>query len=163
MKRCGFNFPGKTGGFGVHMKAGQKGFSLIEVMIGLLVFTIGILAIFSMQLSGIKGNSTGRQYTEASTLAMNKIEALMLLPYDADALADTDEDGDDGVDLGLYDVTDGTADNSETDPAGQYTIYWNVAEDDLVGGCKTVSVIVVWNGVGMERTVSMQRVIPEII
>ena len=150
---------------GENSKASQAGFTIIEVMIGICIFAIGVLAVCNMQLSGIKGSATARHYTEASTIAMDKIESLMVLPYEDGALSDRDGDGNptSGGNLGLFDATELTADWKEDDPSGQYTIFWNVAEDDLSENTKTVSVIVVWNGTGMRRSVSMQRAIPEII
>jgi prepilin-type N-terminal cleavage/methylation domain-containing protein len=146
-----------------HGAPDNAGFSLIEVMIGIAIFSIGVLAIFGMQLSGIKGNSTARHYTETSTGGVDKIEALIALPYTHPDLTDTDGDGGAGGDLGLFDATVGAADHFENDPAGQYTIFWNVADNDLIEHSKTVSVIILFNGTGMQRSVSMQRVIPEII
>lgn len=141
----------------------NAGFSLIEVMIGIAIFSIGILAVFGMQVSGIRGNSTARHYTETSTGGVDKIEELIALPYTHPDLSDTDGDGGSGGDLGLFDATVGAADHFENDPAGRYTIFWNVADNDLIEHSKTVSVIMLWNGTGMQRSVSMQRVIPEII
>lgn len=139
--------------------ADNAGFSLIEVMIGVLIFSIGVLAIFGMQLSGIRGNSTARHYTETATIGVDKIEELIALPYTDDSLKDEDNDGV----AGLFDVGESADSGPEDDPAGRYTIFWNVADDDLVEHSKTVSVIILWSGTGMQRSVSMQRVIPEII
>lgn len=140
----------------------QSGFSIIEVMIGIAIFSIGILAVGGMQMSGIRGNTSARQYTEASTAGMDRIETLMTLPYNHPDLTDTDGDGGGAGDRGLFDVTVASADHFENDPNGQYTIYWNVAQDDLIENSKTVSVIIIWSG-NMQRSVSLQRVIPEII
>ena len=132
----------------------EEGFTLIEVMIAMLVFVIGLLAVCSMLLSGIQGDSIGRQYTEASALAVERIETLMKCSYDDDALKDTNGNGTVGVNN-----TGAAADNSMPDASGQYTISWNVAEDDLVDHSKTVSVIVGWGGIGTGRTVAMRQVI----
>jgi Tfp pilus assembly protein PilV len=151
------------------IKVGQAGFSIIEVMIGAAIFAFGIITVAGMQITGTGGTAVANQYTEASTIGMDKIEELIALPFNTydsppldPALVDRDNDGGAG-DKGLFDATAGTADNSEIDPSGRYTIYWNIADDDLSEFTKTVSVIVVWNGNGMQRSVSMQRVIPQII
>ncbi|MDX9788266.1 MAG: prepilin-type N-terminal cleavage/methylation domain-containing protein [Desulfobacterales bacterium] len=140
----------------------RNGFSIVEVMIGIAIFSIGVLAVANMQISAMQGNTSARQYTEASTWGMDKIETLMMLPYNHSDLNDTDGDGGAG-DRGLFDVTAASADHIENDPSGQYTLYWNVAVDDLIERTKTVSVIIIWRGNGMQRSVSMQRVVPEII
>ena len=60
----------------------QKGFTLVEVMIGMAIFVIGYLAVGSMQMLAIKGNSSARKTTEAATLAADRLETLIVLPYD---------------------------------------------------------------------------------
>ncbi len=60
----------------------QKGFTLVEVMIGMAIFVIGYLAVGSMQMLAIRGNTNARQITEAATLAADQLETLIVLPYD---------------------------------------------------------------------------------
>jgi len=60
----------------------QKGFSLIEVMIALIILAVGLLGIGGLQISSIKGNSFSSHVTQASILAQNKLENLRNLPYD---------------------------------------------------------------------------------
>ena len=60
----------------------QRGFSLIEVLIGLVVLAFGVLAIAGMQLTSIQGNHFSSVLTQATTLTQNKLEELKYLPYD---------------------------------------------------------------------------------
>ena len=53
----------------------------MEVMIALSIFAIGILGVFSMQISAINGNANARRVTEDATRAMDKVEELLALPY----------------------------------------------------------------------------------
>jgi len=136
----------------------EKGFSLIEVVIALAVLSIGILAMFSMQTVGIKGNVSANRVTAKSTWAADRIEQLLGLDYADAALADTDLDGtnqdtidengldDDGGNFGLDDATQTTADNFVVSPDGQYTIFWNVAVDLPFKNNKTIRVIVLQTG-----------------
>jgi len=57
----------------------NRGFSLIEVMIAMAIFSIGILAVGSMQLSTSKNNTTGNYTTLATMLARQKIEEIKIL------------------------------------------------------------------------------------
>ena len=60
---------------------GTKGFSLLEVLIGLVVLAFGLLATAGMQLSSIRGNHFSSDLTQATVLAQNKLEELKNLPY----------------------------------------------------------------------------------
>ncbi len=64
----------------------SQGYSLIEVLIAMAVFAIGILAIFSMQITSTQSNALARGVTENYTCAGDKVEELMALPYDDDLL-----------------------------------------------------------------------------
>lgn len=59
----------------------SKGFTLIEVLVAMAIFSIGILAIGSMQLAATKGSSSARLSTEAVSIAQARAEMLILLPY----------------------------------------------------------------------------------
>ncbi len=59
----------------------QKGFSLLEVLIGLVILAIGLLAVAGMQITSIRGNHFGGNLTQATVLAQNKLEELKHLPY----------------------------------------------------------------------------------
>jgi len=59
----------------------SKGFTLIEVLVAMAIFSIGILAIGSMQLAATKGSSSARLSTEAVTIAQSRAETLILMPY----------------------------------------------------------------------------------
>lgn len=119
------------------------GFSLLEVLISIAIFTIGLLAISVMLLNTIKGNSLSIHLTNASQLASKQIEEMMLMPYSD--LKDIDNDAADGLD----DHDPATADMSKLDvEAGgigkSYDIYANIVEDCPVKKTKTIRIIVAW-------------------
>ena len=70
----------------------QCGFTLLEVLIAVAVFTIGILSVNAMQISSIKGNSTANRISEATTWAADRMEILFGFDYDSQ-LVDVDDDG----------------------------------------------------------------------
>jgi len=84
-------------------KARQSGFTILEVMIAISILAIGLLAVFSGQNMAIQGNNRASHLTEGMTLAQDRLEELLALPYD-----DVDATG-----------------SPVNDPAG-YTITWTV-------------------------------------
>lgn len=59
-----------------HICGRSSGFTLIEVMIAMAIFAIGILAVASLQLWNVKNNSTGNFTTLATLLARAQMEQL---------------------------------------------------------------------------------------
>jgi type IV pilus assembly protein PilV len=79
---------------------GKKGFTLIEVLIGLIILAIGILAIAGMQITSIVGTSFNNNLTQASVLAQDRLEFLKGLPLN-DAKLDTGTHND-PPDIGVF-------------------------------------------------------------
>lgn len=131
------------------MLRNQKGFSILEVMIGTAVFTIGMLGVAALLTSSLRGGAFSGNLTEANELAAGKIEELMMAPYDpaldVPKARLADDHGGHGA-AGLSDATAATADGVEAGVGrnGIYTIFWNVAEDTPLPDVKTITVIVQW-------------------
>jgi type IV pilus assembly protein PilV len=64
----------------------QKGFSLIEVLIGLIFLAIGLLAIAALQATSIKGNIFSNNLMQATYVAQDRLEFLKYLPLDSPEL-----------------------------------------------------------------------------
>jgi type IV pilus assembly protein PilV len=81
----------------------QQGFSMIEVVIALAIFSIGILAIAQLQFSAVRNNTTGNLATQATMLAEAQIENLKNTG-DVTQLTDSVEAGIDqnGASGGIY-------------------------------------------------------------
>ena len=156
----------------------EKGFTLIEVLIAITVFAIGLLAVAAMQISSVKGNSSALDLTEAVNVAQDRLEDLLARNYVDDPVLDdpdlNDDDGDgtgqdanndniddDGGDFGLDD-TAGTADGTDQyrGPTNvTYNIFWNIAVDEPVNESKRIRVIVQWQeGGGRPRQVIFDSV-----
>jgi prepilin-type N-terminal cleavage/methylation domain-containing protein len=136
----------------------EQGFTILELVVAIAILTFGLLAVASMQVSSIRGNAFAGRATEGATWATDRMEKLMDLAWDDPLIQDTDGDGSGG----LGHATSATADQPP-DTQGQYTIYWNVADDVIINDTKTVCVIVLWEDHGIQKSISMQRVIPRII
>jgi prepilin-type N-terminal cleavage/methylation domain-containing protein len=100
----------------------SSGFSLIEVLIAMVVFAIGVLSLaICIPLGTHKIDTAGNQ-THASELAAQRAEALLITPY-----------GDNDLTAGVH-----TDANNPVD--GQYYIDWTVTDDAPVKACKRVVV-----------------------
>jgi type IV pilus assembly protein PilV len=59
----------------------KKGFTLIEVLVGLVLLAIGLLAIAGMQITSVRGNFFSSNMTQASVLAQDRLETLKNLSF----------------------------------------------------------------------------------
>lgn len=142
-------------------KSNEKGFSLIEILIAITIFAIGILAVGKMQITAIKGNSFANDLTNATILAQDRMEKLIGLSYDdTDSLDDTDTDDEAGLD-----DTNAAADhNDPNNPVdGRYNIFWNIARNYPIDNTKEIRVIVGWTDKGAPKKVSITSMKADII
>jgi type IV pilus assembly protein PilV len=63
-------------GIAVPMNGGERGFTLLEILIGISIFAVGVLAVATMQISAIRNNRLGNEVTQATFLAEDKLEEL---------------------------------------------------------------------------------------
>lgn len=120
---------------------GESGFTLIEILIAMTIFAIGILAVTSMQIMALQTNARASRSTEAFTLATDKMEELIRTDYDDIDSATNPE----VVDKDEYDHLDTT-----------YTWDWNVTEDNN-SEFKTITVTVSWRYLN-DRQISLTRI-----
>ncbi len=72
----------------------NRGFTLIEVMIALVILLFGTLGVMAMQYMAVSGNTASRDLRIATTMTQTKIEDLKATPYSAIASgADTPQTG----------------------------------------------------------------------
>lgn len=60
----------------------QRGVGLIELMVALVVLTVGILAVSPLFPAGSRGQQKGRMMTTANLLAQEKLESLRAAGFD---------------------------------------------------------------------------------
>ena len=104
---------------------------MIEILVAITIFAIGMLAVASMQISGIQGNATANIVTGASNWASDKVEELIARPYDHTSL------------------NHGTTYGPFTE--GRYTIQYTVTEHAPINNVKTIEVTVSWTDRGESR------------
>ena len=134
-------------------KYGNDGFSLLEVVLSLAIFSIGIVGLYSVQTRTIGQNYTASRITTAVNWGAEKVEDLLALSYQD--LKDTNNNGT----AGLSASTTATADGSETSPDGVYTLLWNVAVNRPIYKTKTIRVIVTSQRSGTGSLVDIEYVV----
>jgi prepilin-type N-terminal cleavage/methylation domain-containing protein len=136
---------------------GQRGFTLLEVFAAIMVFALGAMALYRLQVATIQSSSFANDLTEATTLAQSKMEELLARDYLDPNLVDTDGDGSnqdldgDGVDdnggdfgLGHDNPLDSSTRVDFAQQSGRYLVMWNVANDHPFPATKTIRLIVTW-------------------
>lgn len=114
----------------------QGGFTLLETMVAIALFTIGALGIAAMQIRAIHGNASGQRLTEASAQAQESIERITELPFST--------------------LVVGTS----TSTVGPYTVTQDIAAPPVASTIATtdafwVTITVSWNEAG-----GIQRSVP---
>lgn len=56
--------------------AGERGFTLTELLVALTVTVIGLAGLLSLHVTTVRGNAAAGQYLEATTIAEETLEAL---------------------------------------------------------------------------------------
>jgi len=115
---------------------GQKGFSLIEVLVAVTILAIGLLGLAGLQVTAIRGNSVAIHRSQASALVADKIETFQNTPYASIAEGVTTENGLDGI----------------------FTRTSQVQKDVPVNDLKTVTVTVTWTDT-ITQQVAFQTII----
>jgi len=109
----------------------EHGYTMVEVLIGMALLLIGLLAVAQMQITTMITNSTANQRTTAITLAQDQMELLRTRPYA----------------------------NIETPPlsdtSGIYSRSWTVENNTPANNMKRVTVTVSWRG----KQVQLQTII----
>ena len=75
----------------------RNGFTLLEVLLALVIFAIGIIGIAPLFISAPRYNQSSQAMTEATTLAQSKFEELKAFQYDAIAGGQDNIQGSTGV------------------------------------------------------------------
>ena len=116
---------------------GNKGFTLIEVLITIAIFAIGVLAVASMQYGSVRNTASGDITTMAANLARAQMETLKSVP-DVTALANG-SDPNNPID-------------ADGNPGGPFTRTWVVTNPLGGSGTRQIQVTVGWSRFGQNRS-----------
>ena len=114
----------------------EKGFTLVEVLLSVTIFAVGLLAVAMMLDTAIQYNASARFISEATEIANYQIEKLMSAPYD-----DTDLD-------------------EASSPYGpttvsNYSVTWTVRENVPMPAMKTINLTVAWDDRGESKSLTV--------
>ncbi|MCI5207540.1 MAG: prepilin-type N-terminal cleavage/methylation domain-containing protein [Candidatus Electrothrix sp. ATG2] len=110
----------------------HDGFTLIETMVAMVIFTIGILALFGMQSAAIKENIVANNVTTGAALASARVEELIAMSYDDSRLEDPDKIKDCtffSPEWCKKNEVEPEAYGEEVSGQAKYSVYWAVAQD----------------------------------
>lgn len=158
----------------------MQGFTLIEVMVALVIFALGFTAVITMTTGSVGSNAQARAMSGSAETAAEWVEVLTALPYNDTLLQDTVDPAVGGVATansldrirnpmpaagaflqGFPDPVARPAEYTRQTADRNFTIYWNVAEGTPIPKTKTLMVIVTSTGLGPQKTVVLQHIIPE--
>ena len=115
------------------MKSNDKGFSLIEVMIAIVILSIGLLGLAGLQATAINGNHHGNTIGLATALAQDTIEQIRNAAYD--------------------DVTSTNFPISEPVGGSNFDRAILIEDDTPLNELKRITVTVSWRKVNLHRVV----------
>ena len=114
----------------------RRGFTMIEIIIAVLLLTVGLIGIVSVSVMVIDGNQFSKTMTTATSLAKDKLEELQNASYE--------------------NITSSTA------PETKENIYqrsWTVTADSPAVNMKTIVVTVTWPWKGQTKDVTLRTII----
>ena len=123
------------------MPDNQRAFTLIEILIAMAIFSIGILGMVSLQISTARNTKSGDVVTQATMLARNQIETLKRVS-DVTTLAN-------GAETNI---------DPQGNPGGIFSRSWTISNP--LGGSNTrqIAVTVSWHHKGGNRSVELSTI-----
>jgi len=130
----------------------DRGFTLLEVIIALAIFSVGIMAVASLQVSSTNGDTRARLATEAATAAHDQAEKLLSMNYDPDSPT-----------VEFFDTLQSGYQNFPTDretTVGIYTVDWIVEQlaDPEITRAVRITVRAEWEYFGANKSYELEFV-----
>ena len=116
--------------------AHNRGFSLVEVLVTLAIFAIGVLALASLQVVSIKGGAFSKEATTATAVAQSKMEEIKGSVF-------------------------GTVASGSTTTSGM-TVQWNLVMSGTAPyRYQNVTVTVTWGPTGSTKSINLSTIVSE--
>ncbi len=120
-------------------KNSQSGFSMIELLIAMTIFTIGLLGLAGMQITAIQTNSQANTISAATGLAEGILEEILAWQTTDPIFATTSAAA---VPWDFDSISAGTQFSTDLDGGGTYQATYMILSDDPVNNVSRVSVSV---------------------
>lgn len=145
------------------IKTERAGFSLLEILVGIAIFMVGMIGVAALLVSTVKYNTFSGKMSEATFLAEAKMEELLEKESTDVDLADKQISGNQCFGVSGLGCTGSLADGSTTSVGrnNSFDLYWNVADGIPTAQGKIIKVIAVWKGKGQIREVWLQSIYME--
>jgi len=114
-------------------RAGDRGFSLIEIMFAITFLGIGLMAVAQMIPMATHQIVTAKQISDAAAVGQSKMEELKMEDYLSAALS-----------AGTY-----------SDTTDAYTRSWTITDSSPVSGSKRIDLTVSWTSSAGTQTTGM--------
>jgi type IV pilus assembly protein PilV len=123
----------------------EEGFTLIEIMITLVVLSVGLIGLAGLQVSAIKGNTFSKRMTTAVSIANQRLEQLKDTSY-ANILSESSTQ---------ITIT------QPNQPSMNFTRQVTVTNNSLLANTKTVNVTVTWSDGSKSYSVPITTIISQ--
>jgi type IV pilus assembly protein PilV len=132
----------------------QSGLTLLEVMIALVILSIGLLGLSGMQITSINANGSGFKSTTAVSLADQRMQQLKNLSFsDASLTAGVHAEAPLRVSVGTSDGVHGVV----------YNRSYTVTDSSPIAGVKLIAYTVTWTDGGTHSVSLMTRIGNELL
>ncbi len=119
----------------------QRGFTLVEVLVAILILAIGVLAVSQLTVMGSRTSTIMNRRMYARDVLNRYYERFMGLPTNDSVLVYLGSTGLDDTLAPDYDVYEDT-------PGGRFRVVWNIADSMISavpdGRFKTIRIHVLW-------------------
>ncbi|MBI5591873.1 MAG: type II secretion system protein [Deltaproteobacteria bacterium] len=120
--------------------SGENGFSILEILIAISIFAIGLLAVANLLITASSSNRVGNAYSTATMLAQMQTETLKIADFGSPALT-----------AGAY-ADPNNPINERGQNGGIFTRTWTIVNNTPFS--QLINVTVAWNN----RTVVMSTI-----